>query len=68
MPDGTSWTRRYEALPAAVRSELESMWADPADEPEDLAIRYQDRLSKLGLWVCEPAAPGGGGRAVRSTR
>ncbi|NEA17265.1 siderophore-interacting protein [Streptomyces halstedii] len=49
MPDSTSWTRRYEALPAAVRSELESMWADPADEPEDLTIRYEDRLSKLGL-------------------
>ncbi|WP_328912341.1 MULTISPECIES: siderophore-interacting protein [unclassified Streptomyces] len=49
MPDGDSWTRRYEALPAAVRSELDSMWHNPADEPEDLTIQYEDRLSKLGL-------------------
>ncbi|MFD0338630.1 hypothetical protein ACFVH0_08015 [Streptomyces sp. NPDC127117] len=43
-----SWTRRYEALPAAVRSELDTMWDNPADEPEDLATRYEDRLGKLG--------------------
>ncbi|WP_443073663.1 SIP domain-containing protein [Streptomyces sp. NBC_01429] len=49
MPDGDSWTQRYEALPAAVRSELDSMWHNPADEPEDLAIQYEDRLGKLGL-------------------
>ncbi|WP_405393035.1 siderophore-interacting protein [Streptomyces sp. NBC_01520] len=49
MPDGDSWTERYEALPAAVRAELDSMWDNPADEPEDLTIRYEDRLSTLGL-------------------
>ncbi|MCS0635575.1 siderophore-interacting protein [Streptomyces sp. LP05-1] len=49
VPESGTWTERYEALPAAVRSELDALWDDPADEPEDLAIRYETRLSELGL-------------------
>ncbi|MEI7031208.1 siderophore-interacting protein [Streptomyces pratensis] len=49
IPGADTWTERYEALPEAVRSELKALWDTPADEPEDLAIRYESRLSDLGL-------------------
>ncbi|WP_326769370.1 siderophore-interacting protein [Streptomyces sp. NBC_01591] len=49
VPDAETWTERYEALPAAVRSELDSLWDEPDDEAEDLTIRYESRLSEFGL-------------------
>ncbi|MEV6074576.1 siderophore-interacting protein [Streptomyces sp. NPDC052069] len=49
VPDSDTWTERYEALPADVRAELDALWDNPVDEPEDLTIRYEARLSSLGL-------------------
>ncbi|MFJ6216668.1 siderophore-interacting protein [Streptomyces sp. NPDC092296] len=49
VPDSGAWTERYDALPSAMRSELEALWANTADEPEDLTIAYEERLSGLGL-------------------
>ncbi|MFF1923692.1 siderophore-interacting protein [Streptomyces sp. NPDC058221] len=52
IPGADTWTERYRALPDAVRSELSSMWDNPsaaAEEAEDLTIRYEERLSTLGL-------------------
>ncbi|MDX3378506.1 siderophore-interacting protein [Streptomyces sp. ME02-6991-2A] len=49
IPDADSWNERYEALPDAVRAELVALWDDPVDDEEDLTIRYEARLSDLGL-------------------
>lgn len=49
VPDADAWTQRYEALPAAVKAELEALWENTSDDPEDLAIRYETRLSDFGL-------------------
>ncbi len=49
IPNSDTWTERYEALPDAVRSELEALWDNPAGDSEDLTIRYEARLSDLGL-------------------
>ncbi|MGC5342755.1 siderophore-interacting protein [Streptomyces sp. DT24] len=50
MPGAETWTDRYEALPAAVRSELDALWDAPAEEDqEDVTVRYEARLSDLGL-------------------
>ncbi|MER5772115.1 siderophore-interacting protein [Streptomyces sp. NPDC001985] len=49
VPNADSWTERWEALPATVKAELEALWEAPAEDPEDVAIAYEDRLSGLGL-------------------
>lgn len=49
IPGSDTWSERYQALPAAVRSELEALWEAPADVSEDLTIRYEARLSEFGL-------------------
>ncbi|RPK54507.1 Vibriobactin utilization protein ViuB [Streptomyces sp. ADI96-02] len=49
IPGSDTWSERYEALPGAVRTELEALWDRPAEEFEDLTIRYEARLSDLGL-------------------
>ncbi|UZI26879.1 siderophore-interacting protein [Streptomyces sp. VB1] len=49
IPNSDTWSERYEALPDAVRSELEALWDNPAGDSEDLTIRYEARLSDLGL-------------------
>lgn len=49
IPNSDTWTERYEALPDSVRSELEALWDNPVSDSEDLTIRYEARLSDLGL-------------------
>ncbi|WP_112489545.1 siderophore-interacting protein [Streptomyces bacillaris] len=49
IPDANSWNERYEALPDAVRAELTALWDAPADDEQDVTIRYEARLSDLGL-------------------
>ncbi|GGS61555.1 hypothetical protein GCM10010253_40330 [Streptomyces badius] len=51
IPNSDTWSERYEALPESVRSELEALWDNPATggDTEDLTIRYEARLSDLGL-------------------
>ncbi|MFD8663656.1 siderophore-interacting protein [Streptomyces globisporus] len=51
IPNSDTWSERYEALPDAVRAELEALWDNPVagGETEDLTIRYEARLSDLGL-------------------
>jgi NADPH-dependent ferric siderophore reductase len=43
-----AWTARYEALDPATKAALEAVWDEDA-EPEDLELRYDDRLASLGL-------------------
>ncbi|GGY89800.1 siderophore-interacting protein [Streptomyces nitrosporeus] len=49
IPQSDTWAERYQALPDSVRSELEALWDSPAGESEDRTIRYETRLSALGL-------------------
>lgn len=46
--DADKWRERYDALPEAVRTELESMWDSDRDE-EEIEDDYEKRLSELGL-------------------
>ncbi|MEU3795616.1 siderophore-interacting protein [Streptomyces fructofermentans] len=49
MPEADSWRRRYDALPAEVKTELTEMWEKPTVDTEDLNLTYEERLGALGL-------------------
>ena len=45
-----AWDRKFAALPESVQKELDAIWTESADdEPEDVQIRFEERLDRLGL-------------------
>jgi NADPH-dependent ferric siderophore reductase len=45
-----AWDSKFAALPEAVQRELDAIWTErPDDEPEDVQVRFEERLDQLGL-------------------
>lgn len=45
-----AWDSKFAALPESVQRELDAIWADSGDdEPEDVQVRFEQRLDELGL-------------------
>lgn len=45
-----AWDSKFAALPAALQRELDAIWTErPDDEPEDVQVRFEERLDQLGL-------------------
>lgn len=45
-----AWDEKFAALPDSVQKELDAIWADAdGDEPEDVQVRFEERLDQLGL-------------------
>ena len=45
-----AWDSKFAALPESVQRELDAIWADSdGDEPEDVQVRFEERLDQLGL-------------------
>lgn len=45
-----AWDEKFAALPDPVQKELDAIWADAdGDEPEDVQVRFEERLDQLGL-------------------
>ncbi len=47
--DVEQWEARYEALPATIHAHLESMWADPTRDQEEIEDEYDETLERYGL-------------------
>ncbi|WP_411558301.1 siderophore-interacting protein [Plantibacter sp. MPB07] len=46
----TAWDEKFAALPASVQQELDAIWSAVEDaEPEDVQIRFEEQLDRLGL-------------------
>ncbi len=46
----TSWDEKFAALPEHVRHELDAIWTEAeGDEPEEVQVRFEERLDELGL-------------------
>ena len=45
-----AWDEKFAALPESVQKELDAIWAESeGDEPEDVQVRFEERLDQLGL-------------------
>lgn len=45
-----SWDSKFAALPEVVQKELDAIWtATPDEEPDDVQVRFDERLGALGL-------------------
>lgn len=45
-----SWEEKFAALPDAVQQELDAIWSEYENaEPEDVQVRFEERLDQLGL-------------------
>lgn len=45
-----AWDEKFAALPASVQQELDSIWTETeGDDPEDVQVRFDERLDQLGL-------------------
>lgn len=45
-----AWDEKFAALPASVQQELDAIWTESEDaEPEDVQVRFEERLDQLGL-------------------
>lgn len=45
-----AWEEKFAALPDSVQKELDAIWSESEDdEPEDVQVRFEERLDQLGL-------------------
>ena len=45
-----AWDEKFAALPDSVQKELDAIWTEIDDaEPEDVQVRFEERLDQLGL-------------------
>lgn len=45
-----AWDSKFAALPESVQKELDAIWtATPDEEPDDVQVRFDERLGALGL-------------------
>ncbi|CAH0151017.1 Vibriobactin utilization protein ViuB [Microbacterium oxydans] len=45
-----AWDEKFAALPESVQKELDAIWTEFEDaEPEDVQVRFEERLDQLGL-------------------
>ena len=45
-----AWDEKFAALPESVQKELDAIWTEiEDDEPEDVQVRFEERLDQLGL-------------------